>query len=89
MLFGMPLLSLAIWMPIFFGVAVLVTGDRNAFAARWLALIGAALSFLVTIPLYTQFNLASAGMQLHKVEIVPEPLMLDGQLPFAQRNKKD
>ena len=29
MLLGMPLLSLVIWLPIFFGVAVLVTGDRN------------------------------------------------------------
>ena len=69
MLFGIPLLSLVIWLPIFFGVAVLVTGDRNAFAARWLALIGAVLGFLVSIPLYTQFNLVSPGMQF--VELAP------------------
>jgi len=69
MFFGMPLLSLVIWLPIFFGVAVLVTGDRNAFAARWLALIGSVLGFLVSIPLYTQFNLAGSGMQF--VELAP------------------
>jgi len=69
MLFGMPLLSLVIWLPIFFGVAVLVTGDRNACAARWLALIGAVLGFLVSIPLYTQFDLVSPGMQF--VELAP------------------
>src|SRR4030065_2498888 len=69
MLFGMPLLSLVICLPIFFGVAVLVTGDRNAFAARWLALMGAVLGFLVSIPLYTQFNLSSPGMQF--VELAP------------------
>jgi len=67
MLLGMPLLSLAIWLPIFFGVAVLVTGDRNAFAARWMAFIGAVLSFAVTIPLYTQFNLAGTGMQFEEM----------------------
>jgi len=69
MLLGMPLLSLVIWLPILFGVAVLLVGDRNAFAARWMAFIGALLSFLVTIPLYTQFDLAGAGMQF--VEMRP------------------
>ena len=63
MIFGLPLLSLAIWMPIFFGVAVLITGDKNPFAARWLAFIGALLSFLVTLPLYLQFDPALAAMQ--------------------------
>jgi len=69
MLLGMPLLSLVIWLPILFGVAVLLVGDRNAFAARWMAFIGALLSFIVTIPLYTQFDLAAAGMQF--VEMQP------------------
>jgi len=63
----MPLLSLVIWLPILFGVAVLLVGDRNAFAARWMAFIGALLSFLVTIPLYTQFDLAAVGMQFEEM----------------------
>ena len=42
MLLGLPLLSLAVWVPIVFGVLVLATGsDRNARVARLLALIGA------------------------------------------------
>ena len=37
---GMPLLSLAIWVPIFAGLIVLLTGsDRNAPLARGLALV--------------------------------------------------
>jgi len=65
-----PLLSLAIWIPIFAGFAVLATGsDRNAPLARMLSLIGAVLGFLVTIPLWTGFDAANAGMQF--VELSP------------------
>ena len=54
MIFGLPAISLAIWLPILFGILVLATGDdRNAPLARILALVGALLGFLVTIPLYT------------------------------------
>jgi NADH-quinone oxidoreductase subunit M len=64
MLFGLPLLSLIIWLPIFAGVGVLATGgDRNAQLARWIALIGSIAGLLVAIPLYTQFDSLSNGMQ--------------------------
>lgn len=64
MLFGFPLLSLVIWLPIFVGVVVFATGgDRNARLAKWLALIGSVLSLLVAIPLYTQFDPIMSGMQ--------------------------
>ncbi len=70
MIFGLPLLSVAIWVPIVFGVLVLFSGsDRNAGTARVIALVGAVLGFLVTIPLYTQFNLHQHGMQF--VEFTP------------------
>ncbi|MGE0559736.1 MAG: NADH-quinone oxidoreductase subunit M [Burkholderiales bacterium] len=60
----LPLLSLAIWAPIIAGVAVLFTGDdRNAPAARVIALLGALIGFAVTIPLYTGFNLQQGGFQ--------------------------
>ncbi|MGA0033703.1 MAG: NADH-quinone oxidoreductase subunit M [Burkholderiales bacterium] len=60
----LPLLSLAIWAPIIAGVAVLFTGDdRNAPAARMIALLGALIGFAVTIPLYTGFNLQQGGFQ--------------------------
>ncbi|ADE11320.1 NADH-quinone oxidoreductase subunit M [Sideroxydans lithotrophicus] len=64
MIFGYPLLSAAIWLPILFGVLVLATGnDRNARLARTIALVGAILSFLVTIPLYTGFDRMTSDMQ--------------------------
>ena len=60
----MSLLSLAIWTPIFFGVVLLALGrDEQARAVRWLALIGAVVSFLVTLPLYTRFELGTPAMQ--------------------------
>ena len=67
---GSSLLSLVIWVPIAAGVAVLATGsDRNAAFARILALIGALAGFVLSLPLYTQFDTLQAGMQF--VEIAP------------------
>ncbi|PHM20399.1 MAG: NADH-quinone oxidoreductase subunit M [Curvibacter sp. PD_MW3] len=66
----MGLLSLAIWMPIAFGVLLLALGrDEQARMVRWVALIGALASFLVTLPLYTGFKLGTAAMQF--VEKMP------------------
>ena len=60
----MPLLSLAIWVPIAAALLVLAAGgDRNAPLQRVLALAGAVLGFLVTIPLYTGFDPRMGGMQ--------------------------
>ena len=64
MTLGIPLLSLAIWVPIFLGFLVLAIGSgKSGVFSRRLALFAALLGFLVTIPLYTGFNSASAGMQ--------------------------
>ncbi|MDD2917749.1 NADH-quinone oxidoreductase subunit M [Rhodoferax sp.] len=66
----MGLLSLAIWTPIAFGVVLLALGrDDQAQAVRWIALVGAVVSLLVTLPLYTQFDVATAAMQF--VETTP------------------
>ena len=60
----MGLLSLAIWVPIAFGVMLLALGrDEHAPAVRWLALVGAVIGFLVTLPLYSGFELGTAAMQ--------------------------
>lgn len=60
----MGLLSLAIWTPILFGVVLLALGrDEHARVVRWVALIGAVVSFLVTLPLYEGFQLGTAAMQ--------------------------
>ncbi len=64
MSFGLPVLSIAIWLPIVFGILVLATGDdRNAPLARAIALLGGVLGFLVTIPLYTGFDKTTSAMQ--------------------------
>ena len=69
MIFEFPLLSLAVWLPILFGVLVLATGnDRNASLARSIALIGAVLGFLVTIPLYVDFDKAQTAMQFVELQ---------------------
>ncbi len=67
---GMPLLSLAIWLPIIGGVVVLATGsDRNAPLQRMISLLVAVLGFLVTIPLFTGFDTSTSQMQF--VELAP------------------
>ncbi|MGZ8270142.1 MAG: NADH-quinone oxidoreductase subunit M [Methylophilus sp.] len=61
------LLSLAIWFPMLAGVVVLMLGsDDNPSLTRWLALIGSIIAFLVTIPLYTEFNTTLAGFQFEE-----------------------
>jgi NADH-quinone oxidoreductase subunit M len=54
------LLSLAIWIPIAAGVLLLVLPER---LVRPVALAGALAGFLVTIPLYTGFDIQQAGFQ--------------------------
>ena len=59
-----PYLSLAVWVPIVAGVAVLFLGrERDAVMARAIALAGALAGFVVTIPLYTHFDQATSAMQ--------------------------
>jgi NADH-quinone oxidoreductase subunit M len=59
-----PWLSFAIWVPIFFGIAILAVGrDRAAPLVRTLALAGSVLGLLVTLPLYAGFDAARGGMQ--------------------------
>ncbi len=63
----MGLLSLAIWTPIVFGLILLALGrDEQAPMVRWVALIGALLSFLLTLPLYQGFQLGTADMQFEE-----------------------
>ncbi|MDR5732255.1 NADH-quinone oxidoreductase subunit M [Caballeronia sp. LZ025] len=59
-----PILSVAIWLPIVFGLLVLAVGnDRNPAPARWVALIGSVLGLIVTIPLITGFDSSTAALQ--------------------------
>jgi NADH-quinone oxidoreductase subunit M len=59
-----PFLSLAIWVPIVFGVLVLMkSGEHREPQARLLALIGSLVSFMITLPIVLGFNPAAHGMQ--------------------------
>ena len=59
-----PWLSLAIWLPIGFGVVILAAGrDENAGVVKTVALAGALLGLLVTLPLYEGFDAARSGLQ--------------------------
>ncbi|EON12166.1 MULTISPECIES: NADH-quinone oxidoreductase subunit M [Pandoraea] len=61
---SLPLLSLAIWLPILSGIVVLAVGnDRNPTGARVLALIGSLVSFLVTLPLISNFDANTPAFQ--------------------------
>jgi NADH-quinone oxidoreductase subunit M len=59
-----PWLSLAIWIPILFGLMILAVGrDRSAALVKTIALAGSLLGLLVTLPLATQFDASQAGLQ--------------------------
>ena len=61
---NIPYLSLAIWLPIAFGVLIMSFGnDKNAAATRGLSLMAAIVSFLVTLPLYFGFDSTTAAFQ--------------------------
>jgi NADH-quinone oxidoreductase subunit M len=60
----MGLLSLAVWVPVVFGVVLLALGrDDQAGVVRWVALLGALAGLVVTVPLITGFVNATADMQ--------------------------
>ncbi|MCG7325248.1 NADH-quinone oxidoreductase subunit M [Achromobacter sp. ACRQX] len=59
-----PWLTLAIFVPIVFGLLVLAVGrDDRPGLTRGLSLVGSIAGFLVTIPLYTGFDSSTAAMQ--------------------------
>ena len=63
----MGLLSLAIWLPIISGAILLALGrDEHANAVRWIALIAALASFVITLPLITGFDSTTAAMQFQE-----------------------
>ncbi|MBN8480874.1 MAG: NADH-quinone oxidoreductase subunit M [Xanthomonadales bacterium] len=57
-----PLLSILVWLPIIGALAVLAFG-RRADTARWLTLLVALATFVLSIPLYLHYDAARGGMQ--------------------------
>ncbi len=67
----MPYLSLAIWVPIVAGLVVLAVG-RDARTARWIALVGAVVGLLVTLPLWLNFEPGTSDLQfVEHLEWIP------------------
>jgi NADH-quinone oxidoreductase subunit M len=67
--FDLPLLSLLIWLPIFGGFATLLAGDKEPWGGRSIALLFSIATLLLSIPLYTGFDVSTADMQF--VEMTP------------------
>jgi NADH-quinone oxidoreductase subunit M len=69
---GFGLLSVLIWLPILAGVAVLVLGERSIVLGRWLALLAALATFVISIFAYTGFDTHTASLQfLEKLSWIP------------------
>jgi NADH-quinone oxidoreductase subunit M len=58
-----PILSALVWLPIAAGVLLLLIGDRNDAAGRWIALIASLVTFAASVVLWQNFNPATAAMQ--------------------------
>jgi NADH-quinone oxidoreductase subunit M len=58
------LLSLLIWLPVLGATPVLLAGSARPNLARWLSLLVAVLTFLVSLFLLVQYNPAGSSMQL-------------------------
>ena len=72
MLSSFPILSTLIWLPIIGGLLVLFAGRNNETAAKWLSIIVAFATFLISLPLWFNFDSTTAAMQfVEKVEWVP------------------
>src|SRR5438105_5034176 len=56
-------LSVLIWLPIIAGIVVLLLGDRNIGAARWVALIASVITLILSLPLLAHFNSSTADFQ--------------------------
>ena len=69
---GFGLLSVLIWLPIVAGVVVLLLGERSIVIGRWVALLGAIATFLISVPAWTGFNTTTASMQfVEKLSWIP------------------
>jgi len=63
-----PLLSLVIWTPIIGGLLLLaLTKKTNSVNTRFIALAISIITLLLSVPLYTDFNTATAAMQFSEM----------------------
>ena len=58
------LLSLLIWLPVIGAIPVLLAGNARPNLARWLSMLVAVLTFVVSLFLLVQYNADAGGMQI-------------------------
>ncbi|MEJ2553685.1 MAG: NADH-quinone oxidoreductase subunit M, partial [Gammaproteobacteria bacterium] len=64
----LPLLSLVVWVPIIGGVVVLASANTgNNTLVRWLSLVFAVAAFVLSLPLYSNFNSGASTMQFQEM----------------------
>ncbi|WEJ61886.1 NADH-quinone oxidoreductase subunit M [Thiomicrorhabdus lithotrophica] len=72
MLSSYPILSTLVWLPIIGGLLVLFAGRNNPSVAKWLSLAVAGLTFILSIPLWLNFDTTTSAMQFEeKVAWIP------------------
>lgn len=73
MFFDLPILSTLIWLPIIGGFLVLFLGRNRDTFAKWFALIITVLTFIVSLPLWFEFDQTTSSMQfVEKVSWIPQ-----------------
>src|SRR6187551_372171 len=58
-----PILSVVVWLPILGGIAVMLLGTKRAQLGKQLALGVSIITFALSVPLWTGFDVSSAAMQ--------------------------
>ncbi|GAB6069892.1 NADH-quinone oxidoreductase subunit M [Thiomicrorhabdus hydrogeniphila] len=66
MLSSYPILSTLVWLPIIGGLLVLFAGRNNDTVAKWLSLAIAGLTFILSLPLWFNFDVTTAAMQFEE-----------------------
>jgi NADH-quinone oxidoreductase subunit M len=63
---GYPILSTVIFLPVVVAALMLLIKRSNEGAIKWTALIGSVATFVLSIPLFTQFDKSTAEMQFRE-----------------------
>ena len=72
MLSSFPILSTIVWLPILGGLRIIKKRSNNANLAKWLSLIVAFATFIISLPLWFAFDSTTSAMQfVEKLQWVP------------------
>ena len=63
------LLSILIWLPIAAGVLVLLLGERNIVAGRWLALLASLATLIISLPLLADQSLTLPSLPAEAIDV--------------------